>query len=111
MATPRHVTTALRRLRRAASALVIAAGTFCASPQAAADMGTADGYVDGLSEAADTPVLNWADCGDGFLCATAQVPLDYNRPRDESIDLEVIKLPATDPSTRIGTLFVNFGGP
>ena len=54
-------------------------------------MGTADGYVDGLSEAADTPVLNWADCGDGFLCATAQVPLDYNRPRDESIDLAVIK--------------------
>ena len=71
----------------------------------------ADPYVDQLAEAADTPTLGWADCDDGFLCATAEVPLDYNRPRDEQIELAVIKLPATDPHSRIGTLFINFGGP
>ena len=76
-----------------------------------ADAGAADPYIDQLAEAAETPTLGWADCGDGFLCATAEVPLDYNRPRDEQIELAVIKLPATDPQNRIGTLFINFGGP
>jgi len=37
---------------------------------------------------------DWVNCGDGFLCATAQVPLDYNRPRDEQIGPAVIKLSA-----------------
>ena len=40
-----------------------------------------EGHLYGLLvEAADTPTLGWADCNDGFLCATAEVPLDYNRP-------------------------------
>ncbi|WP_280305140.1 alpha/beta hydrolase [Nocardia neocaledoniensis] len=71
----------------------------------------ADPYLDRLAEAAATPALNWADCEDGFQCSTAQVPLDYNSPHGEQIDLAVIKLPAADPGQRIGTLFVNFGGP
>ena len=48
-----------------------------------ADSASADPYIDRLAEAADTPALNWADCGDGFLCATAVVPLNYNTPSDE----------------------------
>lgn len=87
---------------------MIAAGSAVTAVPATADSGT---YVDQLAEAADTPVLAWADCADGFLCATARVPLDYNRPRGEQIDLALIKLPAADPARRIGTLFVNFGGP
>ena len=90
--------------------IVLGAGSL-ACPPAIADTGAADPYVDQLAEAAETPTLGWADCGDGFLCATAEVPLDYNRPRDEQIELAVIKLPATDPQNRIGTLFINFGGP
>ena len=39
-----------------------------------------------------SPTLSWADCSDGFLCATAVVPLNYNRPSDEQIDLAVIYL-------------------
>src|SRR5215475_3242261 len=76
-----------------------------------ADTGLADPYIDQLAEAAETPMLSWSDCGDGFLCATAAVPLNYHHPKGEQIDLAVIKLPATDPDQRIGTLFVNFGGP
>jgi pimeloyl-ACP methyl ester carboxylesterase len=63
------------------------------------------------SESTTTPPLSWSDCQDGFHCATASVPLDYDRPTGTKIDLAVIKLPATDPGKRIGSLFVNFGGP
>jgi pimeloyl-ACP methyl ester carboxylesterase len=94
-----------------ALATVIAAGSVGPLSPAVAHANTADAYIDPLAEAADTPTLSWASCDDGFLCATAKVPLDYNRPRDEQIELAVIKLPAADPSSRIGTLFVNFGGP
>ncbi|NUS53879.1 MAG: alpha/beta fold hydrolase, partial [Streptomycetaceae bacterium] len=71
----------------------------------------ADGLLDQRTEAAATPLLRWGDCGDGFRCATASVPLDYDQPRADPIDLAVIKLPAPDPAKRLGTLFVNFGGP
>jgi pimeloyl-ACP methyl ester carboxylesterase len=61
------------------------------------------------------PKLNWQPCTSadqkGFQCATAQVPLDYQNPNGESIQLAVIKHPATDQSHRIGSLFFNPGGP
>ena len=55
--------------------------------------------------------LRWRDCGDGFQCATAEVPKDYGRPRDGTLDIAVIRKPATDAEHRIGSLFVNYGGP
>jgi pimeloyl-ACP methyl ester carboxylesterase len=97
-----------RRLALVAAVIVVSAGSWV---PAVANADAADSYIDQLAEAAVTPELSWADCGDGFRCATAQVPLDYNRPSDEQIGLAVIKLPASDPSKRIGTLFINFGGP
>jgi pimeloyl-ACP methyl ester carboxylesterase len=57
------------------------------------------------------PKLDWKDCGGGFQCATAEVPRDYAHRRDEEVELALIRLPATDPAHRIGSLFVNFGGP
>ena len=60
---------------------------------------------------APIPVLDWVDCGDGFECATAEVPLDHDRPRGDTIELALIRRPAPDPAQRIGTLFVNPGGP
>ncbi|MFD1045473.1 hypothetical protein ACFQ1S_07680 [Kibdelosporangium lantanae] len=60
---------------------------------------------------AATPQLTWTDCEDGFQCATAEAPLDYDRPAGAKVELAVIKLPAPDPAKKIGTLFVNFGGP
>jgi hypothetical protein len=41
------------------------------------------------------PVLSWTDCGGGFQCATAQVPLDYERPRGRAISIALIRLPAS----------------
>lgn len=63
------------------------------------------------AEEAQTPVLSWQDCQDGFQCSTAKVPLDHDQPSGAKIDLALIRLPATDPAKRIGSLFVNFGGP
>jgi pimeloyl-ACP methyl ester carboxylesterase len=63
------------------------------------------------AQAAYPPSLNWSDCGDGFQCAEATVPLDYTRPRGRTISIAMIKLPATDPARRIGSLFTNPGGP
>lgn len=55
--------------------------------------------------------LQWSDCGDGAQCATATVPKDYAHPRRGTLQLAVSRVPARDPSRRIGSLFVNFGGP
>jgi pimeloyl-ACP methyl ester carboxylesterase len=55
--------------------------------------------------------LAWKDCGGGFQCATLTVPLDYQRPRAETIGIAVIRKPAGDPSRRLGSLVINPGGP
>ena len=39
------------------------------------------------------------------------MPLDYRQPAGETIALAAVRLPATDPAARIGTLVVNYGGP
>ncbi len=57
------------------------------------------------------PVLRWRPCDGGFQCATARVPLNYRRPGGATIRLAVIRHRATDPAERIGSLFVNGGGP
>jgi len=55
--------------------------------------------------------LDWQSCDDGFQCARLLVPFDYTRPDGRRFSLPVIRLPATDPSRRIGALVVNPGGP
>ena len=57
------------------------------------------------------PTLHWRDCGNGFECTTAQVPLDYDQPQGRSIQLALVRLPASDRQHRIGSLFINPGGP
>ncbi|GAB2822923.1 alpha/beta hydrolase [Actinoallomurus bryophytorum] len=63
------------------------------------------------SVASPVPALHWISCDDGFQCATAQVPLDHRRPHGAMIDIAVMRHPATDTAHRIGSLFVNGGGP
>ena len=57
------------------------------------------------------PTLNWATCDTDFQCATAQVPLDYRQPDGPAISIAVMRHLATDPAHRLGTLFINGGGP
>jgi len=53
----------------------------------------------------------WSDCGGRFQCATLSVPRDYADPSHGHFDIALVKLPATDPAARIGSLVVNPGGP
>jgi pimeloyl-ACP methyl ester carboxylesterase len=64
---------------------------------------------------ASASTINWSPChrqlGFPFECGTLQVPLDYDGPSDATISIAVVRLPATDPAQRIGSLFLNPGGP
>ena len=55
--------------------------------------------------------LAWRPCDHGFQCARLLVPFDYSRPAWRRFSLPVIKLPASDPARRIGSLVLNPGGP
>ncbi|HEY0660500.1 MAG TPA: alpha/beta fold hydrolase [Lysobacter sp.] len=60
--------------------------------------------------AATVPHLAWSDCGDGFQCSTARVPLDHDQPRGRQIELPLIRRLASDRTHRIGSLFFHQGG-
>lgn len=56
-------------------------------------------------------VGSWPSLGDRLQCARIQVPADHDDPSRGNIDLGIIRVRALDPAHRIGTLFMNFGGP
>lgn len=60
-----------------------------------------------------TPELDWYLCtGGGRLqCATVKLPVDYDDPGGPQTEIALVKYPADKPKRRIGTLFVNPGGP
>ncbi|KGM13451.1 alpha/beta hydrolase [Cellulomonas bogoriensis] len=63
---------------------------------------------------APTPRPDWWDCGSIFgvgECATVELPLDYDRPRAATTSVALLRIPASDQENRIGTLFLNPGGP
>jgi pimeloyl-ACP methyl ester carboxylesterase len=53
--------------------------------------------------------LSWSSCRDSFFCAKLTVPLDYADPTGKTIQLALLKVPAS--GSRIGSLVVNPGGP
>ena len=72
--------------------------------------------------AADQPApeasgIAWTSCdppdsqGHHFECAKVAVPLDWDRPNGKKIELAVMRYLAGRPKQRIGSMFVNPGGP
>ncbi|MFD0307273.1 alpha/beta hydrolase [Streptomyces sp. NPDC127119] len=74
--------------------------------------------------------LSWKDCpepsesegggdapsplpdGDGWKCATLKAPLDWDKPKGDTIGLALIRAQASGAEDRrIGSLLFNFGGP
>ena len=55
--------------------------------------------------------LEFAGCGQEYLCATLAVPADHADPGGPTVELAVGMLPAGDPSRRAGYLLANPGGP
>jgi pimeloyl-ACP methyl ester carboxylesterase len=105
----------LRDHRRAAAATTILAAALLSAavavPMNAADKPSPPGGLPGMQ----VPTLSWKDCphreDKGFQCATAQVPRDYRNLGSGSISLNLKRHLATDNTHRIGSLFVNPGGP
>ena len=62
-----------------------------------------------------TPRVSWSPCyrdlGLPFECGTVQVPLDHDGPAEAAISIALVRLAATGPGARIGSLFFNPGGP
>lgn len=91
-----------------ASLLLVPAGTAAASE------------IPGTN-GAPVPGLAWGPCVGAtpeeteflrpYQCTTARVPLSYRRPHGRTIELALGRLPAANPSRRIGSLFWNPGGP
>ncbi|GAA3359910.1 alpha/beta fold hydrolase [Streptomyces antimycoticus] len=78
----------------------------------------------GLPGSLTAQKLNWSSCpaptaiqgtgekpGGEWECATLKAPLDYAKPKGETIDLAMIRAKAKGPGKRIGSLVFNFGGP
>lgn len=60
---------------------------------------------------AESSGINWTPCHGRFFCARVPVPLDYDDPGGPQIYLALAMQPASDPAHRIGSLFLNPGGP
>jgi pimeloyl-ACP methyl ester carboxylesterase len=70
-----------------------------------------DGVAGAQTASSSKGTLRWRSCGGSFECTSMRVPLDYTNPFGSQVNLEVVRLPATDQSRRIGSLVVNPGGP
>jgi len=58
--------------------------------------------------------VEWNDCADypaPWQCGRIDVPLDYRDAAGEQLSIAMIRLPAAEPSKRIGSLLLNPGGP
>jgi pimeloyl-ACP methyl ester carboxylesterase len=85
------------------AALAVAAGALAILPAPAAPAATP----------VAAPALVWERC-EGIpraLCTVVEAPLDYDDPTGPTILLDVVKVPALDAANRLGSVFVNPGGP
>ncbi|MBQ1072471.1 alpha/beta fold hydrolase [Micromonospora sp. C31] len=58
-----------------------------------------------------TPKLDWYACYDYAECATVRLPRDYDQPNGPTTEVAVLRVKARDQQRKIGSLFVNPGGP
>jgi pimeloyl-ACP methyl ester carboxylesterase len=89
-----------------------------AGPASSGRPGRADAVHDTTSPqearrtaAAALPELDWWSCAADAECTTAEVPLDYDDPKGPTTRIALARVKAKDPAHRIGTLFLNPGGP
>jgi pimeloyl-ACP methyl ester carboxylesterase len=60
------------------------------------------------------PSIEWQHCRSDLPrieCAVAKVPLDYDEPRGATTQIALARVPADPAAGRIGSVFVNPGGP
>jgi pimeloyl-ACP methyl ester carboxylesterase len=108
------------RARRSALAVALAFGT---AVTGVVTSGIAVAQQDPASIDASAKPVAWAQCAadvlaqipaaqrDKVTCADYQVPLDHDRPRGDSIGIAMMRRAADDQANKIGSLFINPGGP
>jgi pimeloyl-ACP methyl ester carboxylesterase len=104
----------VRRLVVVLVAATLALGGCAGTSSAALPASPNPGQTDPAAAAVPAPTpdpVDWTECGPGLDCATVEVPLEYTDPDGEQISLAVTRHRATDPDQRIGSLFINPGGP
>ena len=101
----RAVTRAARPALLTVPLLGICAAILLAGGPAAASQGRAPAV------GSTTAGIAWHGCDKGLQCARVRVPLDWDHPRGRTIRLAVIRHLASRPEHRIGSMFVNPGGP
>ncbi len=57
------------------------------------------------------PKPDWYSCFDYAECATVRLPLDYDKPKGATTELALLRVKAKDQKRKIGSLFLNPGGP
>jgi len=91
---------------------VLAAGLLLAACAPPAPMiqpdEVAEAPPEGLAEFYDQE-LSWSECGSGYQCAQVSVPMDYDTPDGETIEIAVKMHEAREQSE--GALLTNPGGP
>ena len=93
------------RRGRALAVAVLAAGT------AAATLAPVTAAAGASERSAPSAAISWTGCGTQLECARVSVPLDWAQHGGRTITLSVIRHLASHPGQRIGSLFVNPGGP
>jgi pimeloyl-ACP methyl ester carboxylesterase len=58
-----------------------------------------------------TQQVSWTPCETTFECAKVTVPIDWATPTGPTLQLALMRVRATDPAHRIGSLLINPGGP
>lgn len=105
---------------RTAFSIVVAGAllTSCASVGGSDPQPQSSGFRSPDSRVAPKPelepfysqTLQWSPCEGGNECTTVEVPIDYADPQAGTLELAVLKSPATGDNP-IGPLVVNPGGP
>jgi pimeloyl-ACP methyl ester carboxylesterase len=65
----------------------------------------------GCSPYVTTPDDQKAYANPDVQCTYLEVPLDYAKPNDKTVQIGLLRRSASDPSQRIGSLVINPGGP
>jgi len=98
-------------------------GALAVAALAAAGMGPALPGTAAASVTSAVAPVSWGTCADSdldgvpaaqrtkFSCAVYVVPMDYAHPENGSINLAMMRRTANDTAHRIGSLFLNPGGP
>ena len=110
----RHRIRNRRRLAAVAAVAVVATLlSGCVSwffPPAPSTTSTPTGeQVDAELQPFYSQTLIWSSCGTGMQCTTAEAPMNWDDPARATIDLALVRLPAT--GDKKGSLLINPGGP